>query len=598
MKHILLTVTLGMLLVGCGRGKQVEKPEQASPATVYVGGRIITMAGGEAGAYDPSEKPGYVEAVVVRDGKIAFVGPRDQATGVAGDGATLVDLAGRTMLPGFIDAHGHISGVGLQAASANLLPPPDGSGENIDNLITVTRAWVDQNASFIAQTKGWIIGFGYDDSQLEKQKHPKRGDLDEVSRDNPVVFIHQSSPMGVVNGAGLVALEITTCGKVQGGVVECEDDGLTPNGVLKEAPFFLALRTIMSGLDQDSKDSLILKGMELYASYGYTTAQDGRSSPQDVSTFIGLASSNQLIMDIAAYPDIESHEAAIGAHQDWLGREYTNRFRIAGAKISLDGSPQGKTAWLTEPYEEPPPDQDGDTPYYGFAAYEDDQVVDDFVALAFQNGWQLLAHCNGDAAADQLLRSVEKASAPRSHEDRRTVMIHAQTVRDEQLDEMKALGIIPSFFSMHTYYWGDWHRTSVLGEDRASHISPTRWALDRGMIFTEHHDAPVAFPDSLRILDATVNRVTRNPRNAPYVLGPDQRVSRYVAMLSITRWAAYQYFEEAHKGTIETGKLADLVILSGDPFGRDTVDIMGLEILATIKEGKTIYSKIEPRLGE
>ena len=179
------------------------------------------------------------------------------------------------------------------------------------------------------------------------------------------------------------------------------------------------------------------------------------------------------------------------------------------------------------------------------------------------------------------------AAGQYGNDDRRTVMIHAQTVREDQLDSMKALGIIPSFFSMHTYYWGDWHRDETLGKERAYRISPTVSALERNMIFTEHHDAPVAFPDALRVLHSTVNRVSRSGD----VIGPDQRVSAYIALRSITAWAAYQAFEEEMKGTLTVGKLADLVILDKNPLKIDPIAISDLTVLETIKEGKTIYKR-------
>lgn len=166
-------------------------------------------------------------------------------------------------------------------------------------------------------------------------------------------------------------------------------------------------------------------------------------------------------------------------------------------------------------------------------------------------------------------------------------MIHAQTVREDQLDSMKQLKIMPSFFSMQTYYWGDWHRDETLGMERAYRISPTVSALNRGMIFTQHHDAPVAFRDALRVLHATVNRVSRSGD----IIGPDQRVSTYTALQSITSWAAYQAFEEDLKGTISVGKLADFVILDKNPLKIDPMTLTDISINTTIKEGKTIYTK-------
>jgi predicted amidohydrolase YtcJ len=248
----------------------------------------------------------------------------------------------------------------------------------------------------------------------------------------------------------------------------------------------------------------------------------------------------------------------------------------------LDGSPQGKTAWLTKPYHVPPEGQAVD--YRGYEAVPDDEAVA-LVNKAFSNGWQILAHCNGDAAADQFIRAIRAATKKYGKADRRPVMIHSQTVRDDQLDEMKELGIIPSFFGMHTYYWGDWHRDSVLGQERAARISPAASALKRGMIFTQHHDAPVALPSSIMILASQVNRTTRSGK----VLGREQRVSVMDALKSITINAAYQYFEEKTKGSLEPGKLADFVILDKNPLKIKPMAIKDIKVVETIKEGKPIY---------
>ncbi|EFC81175.1 Amidohydrolase 3 [Parafrankia sp. EUN1f] len=207
----------------------------------------------------------------------------------------------------------------------------------------------------------------------------------------------------------------------------------------------------------------------------------------------------------------------------------------------LDGSPQGRTAWLTRPYHTPPPGTGAD--YAGYPVISDD-VAERQVRAGFERGWQVLAHVNGDAAIDQFITAIRTATTALGAADRRTVAIHSQTARADQLDAFVELGIIPSFFSMHTYYWGDWYRTTVLGEERAENISPARWALDRQLPYTSHHDAPVALPNSIAILASQVTRVTRSN----HTLGAHQRVSALDAVKAITINAAHQYFERDTKG--------------------------------------------------
>ena len=171
--------------------------------------------------------------------------------------------------------------------------------------------------------------------------------------------------------------------------------------------------------------------------------------------------------------------------------------------------------------------------------------------------------------------------------DRRTVAIHGQTAREDQIESFRQLGIIPSLFPMHTFYWGDWHNDSVLGAERANNISPTGWAMKRGMVFTSHHDAPVAMPDAMRVLGATVTRVTRSGK----VLGAEHRVTPLVAIKAHTLWSAYQHFEEKSKGSLEVGKLADFVILDKNPMVIDPMEITNVKVMETIKEGKSVFRR-------
>ena len=362
-----------------------------------------------------------------------------------------------------------------------------------------------------------------------------------------------------------------------GGAFRREADRATPNGVCEEAAFFGATGKILGRLDADAYLEMIKAGAAFYASFGYTTVQEGRAMPGSATMLQKAGDAGLLNVDVVVYPDVFQSLKEIAP-----SREYKNRVRIGGAKATIDGSPQGKTAFLSEPYYKPPEGQNAD--YRGYAAITKPQIVD-AVDLAFANGWQILTHANGDAAIDWLIEAVGDATAMHGPGDRRAVLVHGQTARLDQLPKLKELAILPSFFPMHTYYWGDWHRTSVLGPERAERISPCNSARKLGMIFTSHHDAPVANPDAIRVLSATVTRVTRSG----YVLGPEERVDTLTGLKAMTIWPAVQYFEEANKGTIEPGKLADFVILSDNPLAVKPEDLIKLKVVETIKEGKSIY---------
>lgn len=545
-------------------------PNQAD--AIYFGGKIITV----------NDLQPEAEAVAIKSGKIVAVGYRDDVMKFKGKTTTLVDLAGKTMLPGFIDPHGHVFNSGIQAISANLLPRPDGGVNDIAEVVATLKSWVAQNSALTGKY-GWIVGFGYDDAQLKEQRHPTREDLDKVSTEKPVVIVHQSGHLGVMNSKALELVGLSANTKnPPGGVIRRKEGSQEPDGVLEENAFFGQLFGLMSKLGPDANKALFAAGVNLYKSFGYTTAQEGKGSLGAVATMQSVAKSGKLDIDVVAYPDITVGADAMKA--PWLSRTYSHHFRIGGIKLTLDGSPQGKTAWLTQPYYKVPAGQKPD--YHGYSAFTDEQV-NGFVAQAFKNGWQVLAHVNGDAAIDQYLKAVRAAERKYGMADRRPVAIHAQTARLDQVEAFKELGIIPSFFPMHTFYWGDWHRDSVLGPDRATNISPIGWALQRNMIFTSHHDAPVAMPDAMRVISATVNRVTRSNQ----VLGPEHRTTPLVAVKAHTLWSAYQHFEEKAKGSIEVGKLADFVLLDRNPLDGDPLKIAEIKAVETIKEGKTVYRR-------
>jgi predicted amidohydrolase YtcJ len=351
-----------------------------------------------------------------------------------------------------------------------------------------------------------------------------------------------------------------------------------PNGVCEEYAFFQVVAALASRFDDAINDALVEEGTKLLASFGYTTGQEGRSTGPAIAAMQRVANSGNLAIDLVTYPDILEVEDI----QPSL--TYENRFRIGGAKLTIDGSPQGKTAWLTEPYFVPPPGQPED--YRGYAAI-DEATTNEAVNKAFGNGWQIICHCNGDAASDVYIAALRQAKAKYPDVDNRPVVIHGQVLREDQVDALNELGVFPSLFPMHTYYWGDYHRDSVLGPERANNISPTGWVLERDMMFGSHHDAPVAKPDSMRVLSATVTRRSRTND----IIGPEHRVPVWTALKAMTIWPAWQHFEEDDKGSIEVGKLADFVILSANPMTIPEDQIADIKVLETFKEGVSIYQR-------
>ncbi|MCG6926623.1 MAG: amidohydrolase family protein [Acidobacteria bacterium] len=541
---------------------------QESADTIYRGGPILTMDDGAP----------RVEAVAVKDGRILAVGTLSDVMPHQGEKTELFELEGRALLPGFVDSHGHVVMGGLQALSANLLAPPDGEVTDIAGLVRTLEVWTEANAETVAALN-LIIGFGYDQSQLSERRHPTREELDRVSTDKPVIIVHQSGHFGVANSRALELVGFSSeTPDPAGGVIRRDSAGAL-NGVLEENAFFAALGALVRDLGADGFKAFARAGAGLWARFGYTTAQEGRATPQVSEIARSGAAEGLFSIDVVVYPDVLVDRDYIAAN---VSGTYENHLRIGGAKLTIDGSPQGFTALRDRPYYDPV----GDYPpgYAGYASASMDQVVD-AVDWAFKNQIQILTHANGEGASDRLIAAIKAATERYGAADRRPVLIHGQFLREDQVDALQSLGVFPSLFPMHTFYWGDWHRDHTVGPVLGDDISPTGWVTTRGMKFGTHHDAPVAFPDSMRVLDATVTRRTRSGD----ILGPHHRVDVMTALKAMTIWPAWQHFEEGEKGSIEVGKLADFVILSDDPTAVDPETLDQLRVRVTIKEDAVVY---------
>jgi predicted amidohydrolase YtcJ len=562
----LILISCVLFLVSCNKNQAIYAD------AIYIDGNVITV----------DDKAPYAEAIATKDGLIIAVGSTKEITSFKGPLTSVIELHNKTIVPGFIDAHSHFAGVGTQAIVANLLPAPDGPVNTIEDLQESLRDFI--KTSPIVKNYNVVIGFNYDDSQLKEKRHPNRHDLDAVSTDIPIVVMHQSGHLGAYNSKALALMGITAeTPDPAGGVIEREADGKTPSGVMQENAHFMIFFKMIPQFTQEDLVKLYKAGEHSYVSNGFTTVQEGKTDQATLNVLPEIAASIGFDLDIISYPDIAALEDNPILHSELMSREYTNGFRIGGVKLTFDGSPQGKTAWFTEPYFEPPTGQTAS--YSGYPAFTDEEALA-LMSLAFKNKWQVLVHTNGDAAIDQLIRLLETIQKEQDLGDHRTVMIHGQFTRKDQINKLKALGVFPSLYPMHTFYWGDWHRDSVAGPERAENISPTGWLIEEGMPFTIHSDAPVTFPNSMRILDSAVNRVTRTAK----VLGEEHKLSPLDALKAITLWAAYQNFEEASKGSIEVGKQADFVILDQNPLSIDPMEIKNIKILNTINNGRTIFT--------
>ena len=546
----------------------------ANADTIWFGGPILTA----------NDKAPNAEAVAVKDGKIVAVGGSKAVLAAQKGRAThLINLKGRTLIPGFVDGHSHFVGVGLQAVSANLMPPPDGPVQSIADIQRIMKDFIATSA----EVKAWgiAIGFNYDDSQLAEHRAPTRRELDAVSTTVPIVLLHQSGHLGAYNSKAIKEGGINAeTPNPSGGVIQREADGKTPNGVFEENAHFLLVSKILPKFTPAQMVAQVAAAQRIYLANGFTTAQDGKTDPVATQALIDAAKDHVLKLDVVSYVDLMVMKDSPVLKGPYLSRNYTNHFRIGGVKLTFDGSPQGKTAWFTNPYLKAPEGQPAN--YSGYPAFPSPREAQEWVDSAYKNNWQLLIHANGDAAIDQMIKTVDAAEKTYPGKDRRTVLIHGQYLRADQIPMLKVKKIFPALFPMHTFYWGDWHRDSVAGLARAAFISPTGSLLKSGMKFSVHSDAPVTFPNSMRVFDSAVNRTTRSG----FILGPDQRISAAAALKAMTLWPAWQHFEDQSKGSLEVGKRADMVVLSGNPLVGPPATIKDIKVLETIKDGVSVYT--------
>jgi len=530
---------------------------------LYFNGDIITM----------EDEQQFAEAVLVSDRKIKAVGNYATLLSQKSSECVLRDLEGLTLMPSFLDGHGHLSQTAQYMSRADL-----SNAKNFTDIVNILRSFMLEKDLTHGEH---IIGYGYDHNFLQEGMHPDKKLLDQVSKESPVMIWHASGHMGVVNSKTLELAEISEeTPDEEGGVIARYPGTQEPTGLLEEAAM-RPVKCLKNPQKIDMKE-LVIKAQEIYLANGITTVQDGASTDETVKLFRSVGDAQQLDVDIVAYPCLLMGDVrpTIKTYGDCV-QQYVNHVKIGGYKIVLDGSPQGKSAWMSQPYED-----SGD--YRGYP-WLTDQQVHVFIRQAIADNMQLLAHCNGDAASQQFLDIYEQELAESENPNKdnlRPVMIHCQTVREDQLDRMAAIRMIPSIFVAHTWYWGDIHLKN-LGSYRAKRISPVRSALKRGLLYNFHTDTPIVPPNMLHSVWAAVNRITREGT----VIGEEQCIDVYDALKGITINTAYAYFEEDRKGSIKAGKQADLVILDANPLKVDKMNIRNIQVLETIKDGVTVYRK-------
>jgi hypothetical protein len=568
MKTIFASVLAIVVCLSIGCGSSAPAPA-ATADTIYYGGDIVTVNDAQPSA----------EAIAIKDGKILALGTRVQIEkSNKGANTKLVDLAGKALLPGFLDPHSHYINSLSVANQVNVYAPPAGPGKDIPSIVAELKKFRDANK---IPTGIVIQAYGYDENVMPNGVGLTRRDLDADFPDNPVMVNHVSMHGAVLNSAAFKKYGISAATKTPaGGIILREKGSNEPAGLIMETAFL----PVFSALPHPSREEEISwsrAGQMLYAAAGITTAQEGLTHAGDVELLKRVAAAGVQTIDVIAYPFILDLDKVLEKNPPNSFGKYVNHVKLGGVKITSDGSPQGKTAFFTTPYLTGGPG--GEKNWRGEPSFPEPELKA-MVKKVYDLGLPLNIHANGDAAIDMILRAHEYAAAGDPAKPRHTVVIHSQFVRLDQLDRYVAYAITPSFYTEHTYYFGDTHVLNR-GQKQAFFISPMRTAIDKGLRPTNHTDFVVAPLDQMFVMWTAVNRVSRSG----VVIGPDQRVTPLEALKAITINSALQYSEEGSKGSLEPGKLADLVILDKNPLKVDPMAIKDVKVVETIKEGKTIY---------
>ena len=564
------TACMPLAWLGC---LAVAPPAAAAPAERIIrGGAIVTVNPVQPAA----------EAVAIANGKIVAVGGEAEVMKLKGPATEVTDLAGKTLVPGFVDGHSHFMALVDVQTQALCASPPAGPCKTVADVIAALKKLQERRR--IGPGK-FVMGFGYDPELLAEKRAPTKQELDAAFPLNPVILVHVSGHGAMLNSKALAAYSITAATPTPpGGVIGREPGSNEPDGLLFETAF-LPIFSQVPGPGDDETLALLTAGQELYLREGITTAQEGATMKHQLDLLRILADRGALKLDLVALPFITEIDAVFGGQPPRNEPTYKNRLRIGGVKIVSDGSPQGRTACFTTPYLTAGPA--GQKNWRGELSFPQ-ATLNEWVKKVYGGGATMFMHCNGDAAIDALLEAHRYASGDDPAKPRGTVGVHSQFIRRDQLEKYKAWGIVPSFFTLHCFYFGDTH-VANRGHAQADFISPLASARALGIRPANHTDFNVAPLDQIFTIHTAVSRVSRSGR----VIGADERVTPLEALEAITIDGARMYGEESKKGSIEPGKLADLVILSANPLTVPPATIDTIRVTETVKDGKTVWKRTD-----
>ena len=516
-----------------------------------------------------------VEAVAVKDSKIIATGTTPEIEGLQGEGTEVIDLKGKTVLPGLIDSHLHVVSTGMLLSQINCRTPPMSS---ISDILTAVKEAADK-----AEPGEWILGRGWDQVKLSDHRNPTRWDLDKVSSENPVWLTRTCGHIGVCNS---LALEIGGVSKDTpqplGGNIE-KDEGGEPTGLLEEGPAMNIVRKHIPPTSFEDTVKAIKLASKAFSEAGLTGVVDAGIDSKTMRAYQRAADDGELNvrvnMMLHGKLGDETAEESVARISDFpLSTGYGNDLlRFLGLKLLIDGGIGGRTALLREPYE----DQE-DNKGILIMPTEDLQKRVDAGNLA---GMNIGIHCAGGGAMDIVLNAFEETNKKKPIKGRRFSIIHAYQPTEENFETCRRLGIVVASQPSFLYYLGDSYHENV-GDDRSKWLKPHRAWIDKGIEVASGTDSPVTPYPPFPSLWASIARKTEVLGTQ---MGTKQKVTRDEAIRMYTIKGAYYTFEENIKGSIEPGKMADMIVLDKDILTCPEDEIKDTKTLKTILGGKTVY---------
>ncbi|AFM02236.1 putative TIM-barrel fold metal-dependent hydrolase [Desulfitobacterium dehalogenans ATCC 51507] len=548
----------------------LRKLNKLSADQVVINANVMTM----------NPKQPQAEAIAIKNGKIIGVGSNAEINQFCSLQTEILDLKGKTLLPGFIESHTHMS---MYASTLSLVDLFYLNTHSIEDIQTRIKQCAENTPEGT-----WIVGWGYDCARLAEKRHPNRWDLDKVAPNHPV-FVHcfSAGHFGTANSLALEMAGITrdTPSPVGGEIIH--DANGEPTGNLAKVP---ATAMVMKKIPPRTLADLVnglRKCNEIYLKAGVTSIQEaclGGLDPNELIAYNQVISDNELSVRVTAMTYYELFEMLLskGADLSELGVCSgcgDDRLKIGPVKIIAGGSLPTQTAALFEPYL-------GDPSNKGNLLFPQEKL-NEVIFKYHKAGFQIAVHAIGDREIESVIEAFESALTRLPRANHRHRIEHCKLATEDQLDRIAKLGLNVTFYPAHTYYFGDQYRDIYLGPKRAARLNPMKSALNRGITFGLHGDSPLTPVSPLGLVCTSVVRETMSGDTQ----GPEQAISLTEALKAVTINGAYLVFEENIKGSIEIGKLADFVVLSEDPYKIAPRDIKDIQVDLTIIGGEIVYQR-------